>query len=149
MQDYSPLPSSPSICFFSLARTSKSPSVDFSTESLTFFTAPEVAFASFLRALNSSTRASARSSSQIREWEITMRLASLLNSMILNCEVSSVFNAVPSSLILCLLGQKPSTPYAKATIAPLSPTFQTVPSWIESSVKIVSNVSQGFSSNCL
>src|SRR5690606_29051235 len=69
--------------------------------------------------------------------------------MILNSAVSSTFNAAPSSFTECLEGQKPSTPYCKATISPLSPTLITVPSWIEPSVKIVSNVSQGFSSNCL
>src|SRR5690606_2334947 len=81
--------------------------------------------------------------------EITKRLFSLLNSMILNSATSSTFNGLPSSLIECLLGQKPSTPYCNATISPLSPTLITVPSWIEPSVKMVSNVSQGFSSNCL
>src|SRR5690606_35831377 len=69
--------------------------------------------------------------------------------MILNSCVSSTFNEVPSSFTECLEGQKPSTPYCNATISPLSPTLITVPSWIEPSVKIVSKVSHGFSSNCL
>src|SRR5690606_26836646 len=69
--------------------------------------------------------------------------------MILNSATSSTFNGLPSSLIECLLGQKPSTPYCNATISPLSPTLITVPSWIEPSVKTVSNVSEGRSSHWL
>src|SRR5690606_28470612 len=131
------------------ANISRSPKVDFSTESFTFFTALDAALASFLREFDSSLRASSLASSQIRECEITKRLFSLLNSIILKSVTSSTFNEVPSSLTECLDGQKPSTPYCKATISPLSPTLITVPSWIEPSTKIVSKVSQGFSSSCL
>ncbi|MNT55272.1 hypothetical protein D3C72_1924950 [compost metagenome] len=69
--------------------------------------------------------------------------------MILKSLVSSALTEVPSSLTMCLVGTKPSTPYGKAITAPLSVTLTTVPWWIESNVKIVSKVSQGFSSNCL
>ena len=78
-----------------------------------------------------------------------MRFALRLNSRTTKSADSSTAIAVPSSLFKCLEWHEPSRPYGSDTIALFPSALSTVPVCFEPTAKMVSNTSQGFSSNCL
>ena len=132
-EDY--LPSS--ILFFNSAKASISPSVDFS--SLEELAAGLASFAAFFS-----------SSLKIPVWDTTTLLNSLLNSITLKSAVSPFLILEPSSFSNNLEGAKASTSASSNwTWAPLSKTSVAVPECTVPSAYLVSNLSQGFSVNCL
>ena len=78
-----------------------------------------------------------------------MRLAFRLNSRTTNSATSSSAIDVPSAFVKCLTLQEPSSPYGRATVDWFPSIFTTVPECFDPTANMVSNTSQGFSSNCL
>lgn len=90
------------------------------------------------------------SSLKIPVWETTTLLNSLLNSITLNSASSPFLILEPSSFSKSLAGAKASTSASSnCTLAPLSNTSTALPACTVPSAYLVSNLSQGFSCNCL
>src|SRR5690606_17135116 len=136
----------PDIFSFNALSASRSPNVDFSVCWLMFSMALLFEGAFFLPELG----ALSSSADHVALCESTIRRSSFENSSTLKSSDSPTSTL---SLLSCfcrfLAAQKPSMPYGNSRMAPLSFLLMTVHLCTEPTVKIVSNVSHGFSSRCL
>src|SRR5690606_31786862 len=133
---------SPSIFSFKAESASKSPKVDFSAPlsvELVEVRFPDPDFFALTDA----------SSLKVAVWESTILLSSLENSVTLKSSASPTSTTEPSSFSRFLMVAKPSNPYGSSNTAPLSFLETTVHLWTDPAGKMLSKVSQGFSSNCL